>query len=114
MSFQIQEYRNDIKVIQDTALQISKDLGLDDGAITISGDPDKAYHELEMQLLPIVKDMYSGSSSDLMNLLYRIDVNEARIREALNIQDKKGVITMLTGLILEREFIKCVTRRVYS
>ena len=51
MSFQVQEYRNDIKVIQDTALQITKDLGLEEGSINISGDPKKAYAELEMQLI---------------------------------------------------------------
>jgi hypothetical protein len=114
MNTQIQRYRTDIGVISDTALQISKDFGLGENEIKISGDPQKAYAELEMQLLPIIKKMYSGNSEDLMNLLYRIDVSENDIRKALSLNDAKGIVTSVTGLIIEREFIKCVTRRVYS
>ncbi len=114
MNLQIQKYRNDINVMHDTAKQITKDFGLEEGSILISGDPQNAYSELELQLIPVISDLYSGRSADLMNLLYRIDVNESQIKKALAVSDPKGVVIMLTGLILEREFIKCVTRKVYS
>ncbi len=110
----IEKYRHDIDVIRSTAHQIFKDFGYLGNELVFSGDESQAYTELEFQIIPILKDLYFKDMDRFMNIMYRIDVAEKDIRVALAYPDKEGLFLIVAGLVLEREFVKCVTRKLYS
>jgi hypothetical protein len=47
-------------------------------------------------------------------LLYRIDVEESRVKAILSQGTGAGSFPKLAALVLEREFIKVVLRKLYS
>jgi hypothetical protein len=111
---EIEKYRHDLEVIRNTAKQLYKDFELKGNEIFFSGNEKLAYKELERQILPLLKELFQNNQNRFMNVMYRIDVNENDIRKALGIEDKKAAILAVAGLVLEREFIKCVTKKVFA
>ncbi len=111
---EIEKYRNDLEVIRNTAEQVIKDFDLYGHNITFSGDESMAYRELEQQLVPLLETVYKRSGSEFRNLMYRIDVSETDANKALEYPDERGRFLQLAGLVLEREFMKCVTRKLFS
>ena len=106
-------YRHDLEVVRNTALQVIKDFGLFSIDITFSGNEATAYEELKTQLQPVLLELYNSDYNRLKSLLYRIDMPEQKVK-ALPAVNKDDMIAGLTDLILERELIKVITRKLYS
>lgn len=70
--------------------------------------------ELTDLLAERVNAMINGDFGALVQLLYRIDVNESRLR--LLLQENQGADAgrLIARLILERQWQKILTRREYS
>ncbi|UTW63543.1 hypothetical protein KFE98_05155 [bacterium SCSIO 12741] len=109
----INGYKNRLMVIQKVAEQLEKDLQLNQ-SIPLSGDPDKAYPELEQQVQPLVKNWLQQDYSWLMHTLYRIDVSEKKLARARIEFSDMPEHELITHLILERELQKVVLRMWYS
>jgi hypothetical protein len=109
----IVHYRHDLEVIRMTAEQVKKDFSLHQMEITFSGNEQTAYAELKAQLTPLLEELFTKDRQRLMQLLYRVDVPE---------KDWKKVLAMnadeqpekLSEIILEREFMKALTKKLYS
>lgn len=110
----IEKYRNDLEVIRSTAEQIKKDLGSYGSEINLTGYIASTYTELLDQITPILKGLYYENKSEFMNLMYRIDVDEAQMNQALTSSEEKKTFTILVDMILERELVKCITRKLYQ
>jgi hypothetical protein len=100
-------------VVRKTAEQVIKDFQLFSIEIHFSGHAENAYIELRDQLIPELQKLYDQNYSKLQSLFYRIDVSEKKVR-ALNENNKRDFISGLTDLILERELVKVITRKLYS
>lgn len=107
-------YLDSLELLDDTAKQIIKDFGIEGIDIRFSGDPDSAYIELFSQIEPHVLRLLWDDVRKLQQLLYRIDLSERQVTEALKGAPGKTPPAMLTDLIIKRELQKVVIRRFYS
>lgn len=76
--------------------------------------PGLSFEELRKQLQAVVSRMITGDFQQLLNILYRIDVNERKLKYLLqeNVGEDAGVI--IADLIIERQLEKIKLRRQFS
>jgi hypothetical protein len=110
----LEKYKLELEIISKTALQIQKDFQLFDLNIEFSGDANTAYTELHQQILPSIERLLNLDSARFFALLYAIDVDENQLKKILFHNEKAEPATEITALILEREFLKVVTRKLLS
>ena len=106
------EYRNKLDIIKRTADQIIKDFEIYSEIISFSGKAETAYVELSDQIRPIVRKLLNKNVSKFVSLLYRIDVEEEKVNEAIS--SGESAVYQITHLILERELLKVVTREYFN
>ena len=69
--------------------------------------------ELELLLAERFNAMIQKDFDALVQLLYRVDVNEARLRSLLQENPGEDAGLIIARLVLERQWQKIVTRRQY-
>jgi hypothetical protein len=69
---------------------------------------------LEALLAEKINEMINKDFNALVQLLYRIDVNEAKLRGVLRDNQASDSGRLIARLILERQWQKILTRREYS
>ncbi len=111
---QPEKYRHDLEVVQSTARQVVKDFGLAGITIEFSGNPASAYSELLSQVLPALRYLYNENRNAFMSLLYRIDVEEKKVKQLAAGLDEINFYVKLTELVIEREFMKVLIRKLFS
>ena len=99
-------------IIRQTAEQLTRDMEQFGETIVYSGNPATAYEELFKQTEPFIQKLIFQRYEKLLQLLYRIDVNEKFIAEVVS--SGKDVSAGITHLILYRELQKVVIRNYYS
>lgn len=70
--------------------------------------------DLEALLAKRINTMIRDDFAGLVQLLYRIDVNEVRLRQLLRSKPREDAGKLIAPLIIERQCQKIVTRRQYS
>ena len=96
-----------IALIHDCVAQVQKDLGNYGISLVYSGVAQIAYEELFAQLQPQISTLLH-SSTKLMEILYRVDVNESQLEKVA--KSGEDLSFAITRLILWRELQKVVTR----
>jgi hypothetical protein len=114
MDLDVTPYLNRLDLLNDTALQVIKDFGMNGMEIKFSGVAETAYSELFRQILPHIERLQKENFRNFYNLLYRIDLNEGQIKKAVESSTDRTFAEVVTDLILKRELIKVVFRRQYS
>ena len=109
----ITKYRHDLEVIRMTAEQVKKDFSFQNMEIHFSGSEQTAYAELKTQVTPLLAELFIKDRPRLMQLLYRVDVPEKDWKKVLAL-DTEVQAEKLSEIILEREFMKALTRKLYS
>ncbi|MDQ3051340.1 MAG: hypothetical protein M3Q95_10685 [Bacteroidota bacterium] len=108
------KYRHDLEVVRDTARQVMKDFGMAGIEINFSGNPQTAYQELVDQALPALKGLYQKNTGAFMALLYRIDVEEYKVKKLSDTASGNDFFSQLAALVIEREFMKVLIRKLFS
>jgi len=111
---ELEKYRHDLEVVRNTAIQVIKDFGMAGVEISFSGQPEKAYQELLDQATPSLKTLYQQNTGTFMALLYRIDVEESKVKKLADSYTGNEFFSRLAELVIEREFIKVLIRKLYS
>src|SRR4051812_46652774 len=109
----ITPYFNNIEYINATAEQIKKDFDMFGIEITFSGNPENAYTELLYQISPYISKLIESNYKKLLDLLYRIDVNEGKISTIVNDNSTGSLAEAIADLVIKRELQKIVIRRHY-
>jgi len=105
---EMERSRQNEEIIRDTARQVIKDFASFGMDISFPDDLHYAYDDLYAQLIPVVGRLMETNPEKLAALLYQIDLDERKIRNA-----EVELFTeheWISGLILEREFLKVLTR----
>ncbi|MES2558809.1 MAG: hypothetical protein V4590_03660 [Bacteroidota bacterium] len=71
------------------------------------------YEELAEALTNVVMHLLLQDMEKLLNILYRIDVNEPKVKAAFAQNNPKLIAPTIAKLILERELQKAESRRKY-
>ncbi len=108
-------YERSVALLRDVVAQINKDFRLNGFDVEFSGEGETAYQELSEQLIPVIEYMLEHQTETFWNLVYSIDLNEAKVKQILFGQEEvENAIGQLTDLILKRELQKVVIRHFYS
>lgn len=100
------------ELIAKTSLNlVVKDFGLTEDFEFSSVDYEK---ELFEYLKRVVQYLLDNDFERLLNVMYRIDLPENRVKKVLAEGDPKNLSDLLSGLILVRERQKAMTRIQYS
>lgn len=108
------EYRSDISVVHATAAQVAKDFAEVGIEIQFSGNTDSAYEELSSQLRTAFEYLLDRNQSSFFSLLYRIDLPQEKMEKAFEEDSLHDSVGVLTDLVLKREMMKVVYRKIYS
>ena len=73
-----------------------------------------AMEALEALLAERINDMINKDFNALIQLLYRIDINESHLRLLLQENQASDAGLLIARMILERQWQKIITRRKYS
>ena len=114
MNLNTEKYRHDLEVVRNTAKQIIKDFGISGLEIIFSGNTHSAYKELLHQITPVLGQLYLHDREAFHGLLYRIDVDENKVKKIIKNSEGDNFERELAELVIEREFIKVLTRKLYS
>ncbi|MCO6357823.1 hypothetical protein [Roseivirga pacifica] len=90
-----------------------KDFGLDVSYLDLANQPDFSYDQAYLKIMRVVEDLMERDFNALINVLYRIDVSEQKLKAALAITNDNPA-AIITKMILERELQKVATRKKYS
>ena len=91
---------------------IRKDFNLDEQALSIP-DTELSYASVLEKLSQWVAYLMEKDFSQLLHVLYRIDVSENKLKAALAEGNEKPS-ELIAQMILEREMQKVATRKKYS
>jgi hypothetical protein len=69
--------------------------------------------EVKKNLIDLLNDLINKDFPALIQLLYRIDVNENKIRTSLNENKNEDTAAVLADLIIERQIQKSESRKTY-
>ena len=70
--------------------------------------------ELEQKLTVFINDLIQNDFQKLVTILYKIDVDENRLKRILTEKGGKDAAGIITGLIIERELQKIKTRKQFN
>ncbi|MGH2563649.1 MAG: hypothetical protein ACRDE5_03990 [Ginsengibacter sp.] len=70
--------------------------------------------EAKSKLISFINDLINKDFSTLVQLLYRIDVNEKKLKERLKQNEKSDAALIIADLIIERQLQKIATKKQYD
>ncbi len=108
---EIEKYKLNEQIIKDTALQVIKDFALFGMDVSFPADINYAYESLYQQLTGIIAELLQREPEKLSSLLYQIDLDERKLKSEPALFTEHEFIT---GMILEREFQKVLTRYYFK
>ncbi len=97
--------------LNQTVALIQKDFTLEVNDLPASID---SMDKLRIELNKVVSYLLDKDFNRLLNVLYRIDVSEAKVKLILGKEKPEHLSETLTDLIIERELKKIETRKKYS
>lgn len=106
----IKKYRDDKKIIEQTAKQIVKDFALFGLDIGFSEDVDYSWQEIFVELEKQIRYLLEINSAKILSLLYQIDIPEEKIIEKADMENDRNLSEVVSEMIMERELKKVLTR----
>ncbi|WP_421876229.1 hypothetical protein [Marinoscillum sp.] len=89
---------------------ILKDFGLSEEEVTSPDIPEDLFDNLRR----IVQHLLDHDFEKLLNVMYRIDLSEQKVKKVLTTENPKNLSKCISRMILERELQKAKTRIKYS
>lgn len=110
--FSIEKYLTDRLILESTLKQIEKDFE-GSGIQFHSEGMAVTFDLLARQLKEKVSMLMSRNYESFLNLLYRIDLSETRLKRELRDQPEKEAALVIAEMIIKRELQKVVIRQYY-
>ncbi len=113
-SDQLSVYTDNHKIIEQTYKQIQKDFGQYSVELKQMEAADTALESLFNCVQPEVKALVEHNYSKLVQILYRVDLEETLVSRALLEEDMSTALNQISVLIIHRELQKVLIRNQYS
>lgn len=98
--------------IRRTLSLIQKDFNLPSTAINELQETNLG--DLKKYLESAISELLDNNFSGLVNAMYRIDISEKQLADALNTPDPTQVASKISEIVIHRELQKVRTRKWYS
>ena len=105
---------NDNEKVYQSALLISKDFGISQSEFGIETEQKPDYTELLKKLTRVIKYLMDHDFQKLLNGFYRIDVDQSKVSQILEITNSDDIAFELAILVLDRELQKVESRLKYK
>jgi hypothetical protein len=103
----------DIGLIRESALLIRAHFGVEEKEILKEGEQND-YVEVHKRLTRVVSYLLDNDFQRLLNGLYKVDVDETKVKQCFAMEMPSMIAPAIATLILERELQKCVIRQHYK
>lgn len=90
-----------------------KDFQLEKSYLNLEAQEEIGYDHAFLMIMRVVEDLMTKDFNRLINILYRIDVSEEKLKEALALSNDNPA-SVITKMILDRQLQKVATRKKYS
>lgn len=90
-----------------------KDFQLEKSYLNLDAQKEVGYDQAFLMIMRVVEDLMTKDFNRLINILYRIDVSEEKLKEALALSNDNPA-SIITKMILDRQLQKVATRKKYS
>ena len=107
-------YFDRVDIIEQTIEQIKKDFDPFRLEIQSPDGDENFYQRLFSQVEPFILKLIKDNYRELLQVLYRIDVNEKKISESVNNSSAAGLSSEIARLVIFRELQKVVIRNYYK
>ncbi len=111
---QIEQYFNNRRIIDATMRQLEKDFSLDEDSVQLKDYQGNLFEQLFEVVYPIINKLITNNYQQFLNTLYRIDVNELRLKQEMAKVDANQYSEVVTRLVLQKELQKVIIRNIYS
>ena len=71
-------------------------------------------NDVKEKLLPLINDLINHDFNNLLQILYRIDVDEKKLKAALNANPQVDAASIVADKIIERQLEKIATKKKFS
>ena len=99
--------------IQETALALRNQFGMPETDL-IPGNEQQRIEALKKLLAKRLGEMIDHEFDNFVNALYRIDIDEAKVKKVLAIQPFSHALEEVAEMIIKRQIQKVITRKQYS
>ncbi len=99
--------------IQETALALRNQFGISEIDFQ-SGDEQERFLTLKKMLAKRLAEMIDHEFDNFVNALYRIDIDEAKVKKVLAKQPFSHALEEVAEMIIKRQIQKVITRKQYS
>lgn len=111
---QIEQYFNNRRIIDATIRQLEKDFSLDEDSVQLKDYQGNLFEQLFEVVYPIINKLITNNYQQFLNTLYRIDVNELKLKQEMAKVDANQYSEVVTRLVLQKELQKVIIRNIYS
>lgn len=111
---QLEQYLNNRRIIDATMRQLEKDFSLDVDSVQLKDYQGNLFEQLFDVVYPIINKLITNNYQQFLNILYRIDVNELKLKQEMAKVDANQYIEVVTRLVLQKELQKVIIRNIYS
>ena len=111
---QLEQYFNNRRIIDATMRQLEKDFSLDVDSVQLKDYQGNLFEQLCDVVYPIINKLITNNYQQFLNILYRIDVNELKLKQEMAKVDANQYSEVVTRLVLQKELQKVIIRNIYS
>lgn len=111
---QIEQYFNNRRIIDATMRQLEKDFSLNENSVQLKDYQGNLFEQLFEVVCPIINKLITNNYQQFLNTLYRIDVNELKLKQEMSKVDANQYSDVVTRLVLQKELQKVIIRNIYS
>ena len=111
---QLEQYFNNRRIIYATMRQLEKDFSLDVNSVQLKDYQGNLFEQLFDVVYPIINKLITNNYQQFLNILYRIDVNELKLKQEMAKVDANQYSEVVTRLVLQKELQKVIIRNIYS
>jgi hypothetical protein len=96
------------ETVRQTCLQFYRDFEMDEAEMM------STFSALQEKIRTVIQHLLTSQPERLLNLMYRLDIDENKFRFAIHNALEESVAQQLTELVLERELQKVYWRNKYK
>lgn len=111
---QLEQYFNNRRIIDATMRQLEKDFSLDEDSVQLKDYQGNLFEQLFEVVYPIINKLITNDYQQFLNILYRIDVNELKLKQEMSKVEANQYSEVVTRLVLQKELQKVIIRNIYS
>ena len=101
------------KDIHQSLALFEKDFQLDGSYLDLSNEKEYTYDQAFLKIMRVVEDLMEKDFKRLIQVLYRIDVSEEKLKAALAASNDNPA-SVISKMIIERELLKVEFRKKYN